>query len=164
MGMDETDSAAIRSCHDRFAEAFASGDFAATAADFTEDAVILPPGPRNVTGRAAVAAFWRRVAERNRRVRFETDSLQPLGAGAMREIGTMRVSAKGPAGKGRDRTFKYLAIWRDSDGGWKIQTCIWNPADANRPTPKARRQARGGIHAADPAPYVPRIRSDDPSR
>ena len=53
------DKATIQSLNENFARAFNTGDFASMAANYVEDAVILPPGAELMRGRSAIQAFWR---------------------------------------------------------------------------------------------------------
>jgi len=57
------DKATIQSLSDQFAKAFNTGDAAAVAALYTEDAIILPPGGEMMKGRSAIQAFWKGAAD-----------------------------------------------------------------------------------------------------
>ena len=90
---------------------------------FTADADLLPPGPDNLKGAAAIQAFWAAVTEHYHEVRLTTDEVAPLGAEAAQAIGTYWAAAKAPGGK--PVSGKYLFIWRKVGEDWKISTDIW---------------------------------------
>jgi len=65
----KADEAAIRAGTTAWANAYNNGDGEAMAANYAEDAVLLPPNAPAVTGRAAIREF------------LETDSQNTRGAG-----------------------------------------------------------------------------------
>jgi ketosteroid isomerase-like protein len=56
-GLSDADRAAIQQTTDEFVQAVRSSDFAAAAALYTADAVVMPPNAPPVTGPAGVQAF-----------------------------------------------------------------------------------------------------------
>lgn len=93
-----------------------AGDF------FDDDADLLPPGPENLKGRAAIQAFWAAASEAFEQPKLTTMDVAEIGSGCAREIGTYWARVRG-----QDATVsgKYLFIWRKIDGEWKIWTDIW---------------------------------------
>jgi uncharacterized protein (TIGR02246 family) len=151
---DAQQSPMIQDLNRRFAEAFKTRDFAAVAGLFAEDAVMLPPRRNIITGRPGIHAFWTK-ANRLREMKFETDTVTPLGADLTREIGRLKMRIEGPApsrgehakaGAGathaaelhiREIRGKYVFLWRKVGSEWKLETSIWN---RNKPEAARRRQ------------------------
>src|SRR5437764_11310999 len=57
MGLSKGDRAAIERASQRWEDAVNAKDFAAVAATYEKDAVLLPPGRGSVQGRAAIQQF-----------------------------------------------------------------------------------------------------------
>ena len=95
------DKAVIQRLNDKFAADFNSGNFAAVASHYTEDAVLLPPGAEMVKGRSAIQSFWKSAAEGVSDLKLEAMDVKPLGTDAAREIGRLeaRVSLPNPKTK-----------------------------------------------------------------
>jgi ketosteroid isomerase-like protein len=96
---------------------------AAGAGEFyDDDADLLPPGPDNVKGRAAIQSFWAAATEHLGEAELTAVDIAEIAPGCAREIGTYRARVKqtGEAVSG-----KYVVIWRKIDGEWKIWTDIW---------------------------------------
>lgn len=126
--------------HDDFVEAFRGGDSEALARCFAEDVVMLPPGRTIVSGREAVATFWKE-ARRIQDLIFEPTSVKPMSGGtAVREAGNLLVTARrGEDGPTFNTAAKYVAVWLQDDKGWKIDSIMWNSAE-----PPRRRAGGGG--------------------
>jgi len=118
------DKASIQSLNDQFVTAFNSGDMAAVAALYTEDATVLPPGAEMVKGRTAIQAFWKATAEQFGDVKLTVIDVKPLGTTAAREIGTFALQTKGH--QPQEITGKYVVIWEKVGADWKLATDIWN--------------------------------------
>ncbi|HZU88644.1 MAG TPA: SgcJ/EcaC family oxidoreductase [Stellaceae bacterium] len=165
MAAGADDHAAIAALSDRMAESFNSGDLAALAALYADDAVLLPPGPRTFTGRSDVRSFWEQ-AEQIKEVEFETRAVKSLGADAACETGNLRIALSSPGPQAREIAAKYVLVWRKSGGEWKIEAAIWNAAGGQgrgrgqRAGMRGRGGGRGGAGGRgggrQPA-FVPRI-------
>ncbi len=146
--MDETadPTAAIEALQKRFADCIAGRDFAALAGLFTEHALLLPPGRGITTGRDDIQQFWQE-ATGVESVTFRTENLDPLGADALREVGSLHIGlgGAGAGNQGGEIPGKYVFIWRKSGPDWKIETAIWNRVAASRPAPGRRRGGGGGM-------------------
>jgi len=118
------DTAIIQRLNDQFANAFNSGDIAAVAAHYTEDAAVLPPGAEMVMGRNAILAFWQAASKQMGDLKLTAMDVKPLGSGAAREIGTFALRTKGPGP--REMTGKYVVVWEKVGDDWKLATDIWN--------------------------------------
>ena len=107
--------------------AFNSGDAAAMAALYTEDAVLLPPDGAMVKGRDAVQVFWQGFIDAGLsngdlvNVAIEEDG------DTATQIGTFTIDV--PDGNGGTVVFagKYIIVWKTGDDGVKrIHWDIWN--------------------------------------
>ena len=122
--MVEEVTAAIEAASAAFAEAFNAGDAEAVAAMYTEDALVLPPGKEAIEGRTAIQAqIAADFAEMEGMVMsFETTEVQAAHGHAL-EVGGYTI--EGADGSHVDHG-KYIAIWKNTDDGWKITRDIWN--------------------------------------
>jgi len=118
------DKATIQSLNDQFAKAFNTGDAAAVAAHYTEDAVVLPPGAEMVMGRNAILAFLKSAADQVGDIKLTAVDVKPLGNNAAQEIGTFSLRTKGA--QSQQVTGKYVVVWEKVGGDWKLATDIWN--------------------------------------
>jgi uncharacterized protein (TIGR02246 family) len=107
----------------KFEAAYNSGDMAAFARLYTEDARVLPPDAPVVKGRdGARGVFEGARAAGFQRVRLETEEVTPLGADAAVEIGH---GALIPA-QGDEVRVKYAVVWRREGGEWRLAVDTWN--------------------------------------
>jgi uncharacterized protein (TIGR02246 family) len=116
--------AAIQKLNDAWTAAFNSGDGAAVAAMYAEDAYVLPPGADMVKGRAAIEAFWKQTVQQLGDAKLTTVDVLPLGRSATREIGTVTLKTK--AQPPQEIVGKYVVVWRKAGRDWKLATDIWN--------------------------------------
>ena len=120
-GIDETNRAAE--------QAVAAGDVAGFVERvYTEDATILPPGARRMSGHADIEAFWTSAAEQLglSGISLHSEHVTPMGSDMAYEIGTGTLqTSQGPM------QAKYVVIWkRGDDGLWRWHVDIWNEAAA----------------------------------
>lgn len=122
--MVEEVTAAIEAASAAFAEAFNAGDAEAVAAMYTEDALVLPPGKEPIEGRAAIQADLAAdlAGMEGMVLTFETTEIQAAHGHAL-EVGGFTL--EGADGSHVDHG-KYIAIWKNTDDGWKIARDIWN--------------------------------------
>ncbi len=116
----------------RIMAAFAAGDADAVAAQYTEDALLLPPGSPPLGGRAVIAETYRATfADFTVQLRNEVEETEIAGDWAWvrgRFDHTTTAKADGTATKGSG---KYLAIARrDSDGVWRFHRDAFNSDEA----------------------------------
>ena len=116
--------ATIQKLSDRWAAAFNSGDAAAVATMYTEDAYVLPPGGPMVKGRSAIQAFWKQTAQQVGAAKLITVDVQRLGRRSAREIGTVTLETKAQPPK--QVVGKYVVVWRKAGSRWLLATDIWN--------------------------------------
>ena len=103
------------------------GDAAAMADQYVEDATLVPPNGRMVTGRDAILAFWtpRNPDFRTLAHSLTTDRLEVAGEVAV-EVGTWRQKGQLRDEAARESAGRYLVVWRrQPDGSWKMQFDSW---------------------------------------
>lgn len=116
--------------NERFTNAHVSGDIALIDSMFTPDAKSYPPGAAAVTGIPAMHAFTVEYLKAGV-TEFREESTDFYGnAEYVVDAGTYVVTY-GPAHV--TERGKYLNVWTQVDGHWKIKSNIWN-ADAPAPT------------------------------
>jgi ketosteroid isomerase-like protein len=129
MPMDSEDFAAIRKQSEQFFAALGRGDVGAVTEMHTDNAVVLPPN-RRIIQRADIDAFWRNLAPRFQNIEFTTVGVEPLSKEAAREIGRFRVM---PQGEDAEPILsKYLILWQNIEGSWRISSMVWNRRETNR--------------------------------
>ena len=102
--------------------AFDSGDAAAAAALYTEDAMIFPPNMEPVGGSTAIQAFWAETMAAGMTVDLKTKEVS--GAGDMLvEVGGYSITA--PDGSHADHG-TFMVLYKNVDGHWKLHRDIWN--------------------------------------
>jgi uncharacterized protein (TIGR02246 family) len=115
--------AAIAAPIEQFMAAFSRGDAAAAAAVYTPDAQVLPPNSDVITGQQAIQTFWQRAMDMGvKAVKLETVEVAGDGNTAY-EVG--RFTLQGAEGQGIDAG-KYVVIWHQEGGQWKLHRDIWN--------------------------------------
>ena len=118
---DSTD--AIRAANDRFMDAFNSGDTVGLASLYTDEGQILPPGSDVVTGKVEIQGFWQALLEMGiKSAKLETLELNEYTDTAV-EVGKYTLS--GEDDQVLDQG-KYIVIWRQEDGQWKLHRDIFN--------------------------------------
>jgi len=95
------------------------------AAFFTQDAKLLPPGRPVVTGPAGVADFWTEFAAESglARIRTTTHEAVETGEGYVAERGAYVMYGADGA---EMASGKYLTLWAEEDGEWKLHWDAWN--------------------------------------
>lgn len=120
----------ISATNARLAAALMNGDFAAAAALYTADALLIPPDSAPLTGHAAIQGFWRAAvaALGLTAARLDTLDLEPSDDGAMAtEVGMATLAV---AGGSQTALVNYVVVWKKGgDGVWRLHRDIWN----NRP-------------------------------
>ncbi len=140
------DEAALHAQTTSWEKAYNGGDAKGVAAQYAEDAVLLPPGAPAVSGRAAIQAFFAKdiAASAGAGAVFVVDPKTDVGvSGDMGwESGRYKVTVKGAVVE----TGKFLSVSRKKDGKWLYLRDTWN-ADAP-PAPSA-------LPASSQAPAAP---------
>jgi uncharacterized protein (TIGR02246 family) len=113
----------IRKADDAFESTFRQGDAAGIAELYTVDAMLLPPGSDFVKGKKAIQDFWKGVIDMGiREAKLDIVEVEHHGDAAI-EVGQYKLSGDG--GVLVDQG-KYIVIWKQEDGQWKLHRDIWN--------------------------------------
>jgi uncharacterized protein (TIGR02246 family) len=135
------DETAIRAQSTSWAKAYNGADAAAVAAQYADDAILLPPGAPAVRGRPAILAFFTKdiAGSKAAGVVFNVNPKTDVGvSGNMGwESGTYTATVKGAVVE----SGKFLSVSRKKDGKWQYIRDTWNadapPAPSTPPTPAA---------------------------
>jgi uncharacterized protein (TIGR02246 family) len=123
------DEAAIRAQTASWEKAYNGGDAKGVAAQYADDALLLPPGASGVRGRAAILEFFTKdiAGSKAAGVVFVINPKTDVGvSGNMGwESGTYKATVKGAVVE----TGKFLSVSRKKDGKWHYIRDTWN-ADA----------------------------------
>jgi uncharacterized protein (TIGR02246 family) len=114
---------AVAAGGESFWAAFNRGDAAGMAALYTENGQVLPPNGDFVTGKQAVQAFWQAVMDMGiKEAKIEILEVEGHGDTAT-EVSTFTLLDEG--GQMLDKG-KYIVIWRQEEGQWKLHRDIFN--------------------------------------
>ncbi len=123
---NNADEDAIRAQTIAWEKAYNGGDAKGVAAQYAEDALLLPPGSPAVRGRAAILAFFTKdiAGSKKAGVTFVINSPTEIGISGNTgwESGTYKVTLKGAVVD----TGKFLSVSRKSDGKWLYIRDTWN--------------------------------------
>ena len=128
------DEAAIRAQTTSWEKAYNGGDAKGVAAQYADDALLLPPGASGVSGKPAILEFFTKDIATSKAggAVFVLNPKTDVGvSGNMGwESGTYKVTVKGAVVE----TGKFLSVSRKKDGKWHYLRDTWN-ADAPIATP-----------------------------
>lgn len=117
----------IESANTDFVAAFKRGDAAAMAALYTAQGQLLPANSDVVRGTAAIRQFWQGIIDMGLQdAVLETLELEAHGDTAI-EVGRYKLLAA--AGVLAD-SGKYLVVWKNQDGAWRLHRDIWTTSQA----------------------------------
>ena len=115
--------AAIATTNNQFMAAFKSGDAAAMAALYTQDGQVLPPNSDFLTGHQAIQDFWQTLMDMGiKEAKLEIVEVESHDDTAI-EISKFTLLDEG--GQVLDRG-KYIIIWKQKEGRWKMHRDIFN--------------------------------------
>jgi uncharacterized protein (TIGR02246 family) len=115
--------AAIAAPIEQFMAAFSRGDAAGVASVYTADAQVLPPNSDVITGQQAIQMFWQQAMDMGvKAVKLATVEVAGDGHTAY-EVG--QFTLQGAEGQVLDAG-KYVVIWKQEAGQWKLHRDIWN--------------------------------------
>jgi uncharacterized protein (TIGR02246 family) len=124
--LTDEDVAANKAVTEAFEQALTSKDWAALAALYTEDAILMPPNQPIVQGRESILAFSKSFPTVTE---YESTVVEIYGYGdiaIVRGKGLMTIALEG-AQELIKETIKYIEIRRkQDDGSWLIAIDIWN--------------------------------------
>jgi uncharacterized protein (TIGR02246 family) len=120
------DEAALRAQTAAWEKAYNGGDAKGVAAQYAEDALLLPPGAPGVSGRAAILAFFTKDIADSKAggAIFVLNPKTDVGVSGNLgwESGTYKVTVKGAVVD----TGKFLSVSRKKDGKWLYIRDTWN--------------------------------------
>jgi len=141
------DEAAIRAQTSSWEKAYNGGDAKGVAAQYADDALLLPPGASGISGKPAIMEFFTKDIATSKAAGavFVLNPKTDVGvSGNMGwESGTYKVTIKGAVVE----TGKFLSVSRKKDGKWHYVRDTWNAdapvaAAAPGPSPTAQPAAR----------------------
>ena len=123
--MEEIRSA-IASGNANFMASFQRGDAAGVAACYTSDAQLLPPNSAPMSGTDNIAAFWQGAMSMGiTDAKLETQHVEARGDLAV-EVGQYTLTIQPEGADAMTDIGKYVVVWKDDDGTWKLHIDIWN--------------------------------------
>ncbi len=108
-------------------ESLSGGDAAGVAANYTDDAALMPPEAARINGREGIQGFWQALIDAGiRDVALTTQEVDEFGDVA-NEVGTISATAPSEDGGRVQLAGKYVVVWkRGGDGTWRLHRDIWN--------------------------------------
>ena len=129
MSTDTTDiHAAIRAAYDAFESTFARADAAGMAALYTSDGMLLPTGTGMISGSEAIQDFWQGAMDMGVATAKIDIAEVSEHADVVVDVGHYVLGAVN--GDVLDNG-KYIVIWRNENGRWKLHRDIWNSNTAD---------------------------------
>ncbi len=124
-----TARSAIDAENAKFMEAFKKGDSVGAAANYSDDAMMLPPNSEPVS-KAGIASLWGSFMGMGvKDVKLVTDDIAG-NAELISETGHYEIYAA--ENKMIDKG-KYVVVWKPVNGVWKMYRDIWNTSMAAAP-------------------------------
>lgn len=119
--------ATIRANIDRWLGMVRNRDAAGIAQFYAEDGVLMPPNAPAAVGRAAIEEGWRgMMSAPGVELTFVPEQIVVAsGEDMLLDRGTYRMAFDGPNGRVTD-TGKYLVVWRNIGGEWKVAADMFN--------------------------------------
>ena len=119
----EEAQAAITEAIDLWEAAWNAGDAAGMVALYTDDAMLLPPGGEPVS-HEAIQAFWQDAIDEQAGVQIALETLEVDSYGDVAiEVGSYVFT---DADGGHIDHGKYVVMWKNVDGSWRLTRDIWN--------------------------------------
>lgn len=113
----------IRKADDNFESTFAKGDAAGMANLYTDDGMLLPTGSDFIRGRQAIQQLWQGAMDMGiKQAKLEIVEVEHYGDTAI-EVGQYTLSGEGSQVMDQG---KYIVIWKQQNGQWKLHRDIWN--------------------------------------
>ena len=130
LGMAQRDPALARELEaatGAMERAFARGDMRAIARTYADDAQMIPPSGKPITGRAALDDFWRKIRHPR------SWDMETLDWGGTRDEAWQLVRStmlEGPSSDNRPHIVRCLLVWRrQPDGSLRIHLDIWTEGE-----------------------------------
>lgn len=126
---DAAVSEAIRAKDQAFTAAMVAGDIESVMAQYADEAIVLPPGAPMQKGSQAVRdnfAPWLSASPPSS-MTLDSETITVASSGDYAHaVGTFTISGTDPNGVEYSDTGKYVTVWRNVDGDWKMVADIWN--------------------------------------
>ncbi len=117
----------IESANKEVMAAFKRGDAAAIAGFYTGQGQLLPANSDFVRGTQAIRTFWQGALDMGLKdAILETVEVEAHGDTAI-EVGRYRLLA---AGETVADNGKYVVVWKNEGGNWKLHRDIWTTSQA----------------------------------
>ena len=114
--------ATIMAANEKFMDTFAK-NVANMSSHYTSNATLMPPGSDAIQGSAAISAYWKGGQDSGvKRAKLETMEAEQNGDQVI-EVG--RYTLYG-ANNAQLDAGKYVVIWKQEGGQWKLHRDIWN--------------------------------------
>ncbi|GMR14212.1 MAG: hypothetical protein BMS9Abin29_2452 [Gemmatimonadota bacterium] len=128
----QAEATALQAAAQAYDDAIASGDAAAVAAFYMEDAVAYPPNEPTVEGRAGFEEYAASFLGGSG-IQMDFGQAQVVVA-ASGDLGytyaEIAVTLDGPHGETMTEAFRDFHVWaKDADGAWRVAVDIWNSPD-----------------------------------
>lgn len=122
----------------RFVEAMKGRDMRAVGAGYADDAILLGPDGAVVSGREAIARYWKDQAGRGLRDLRLTDRRSYSWGTLGYEMGTYELRTAGPRGE-KTESGEFLSVFkREADGRWRVVYDVLNSLPPASPAPRPR--------------------------
>lgn len=113
----------IRRADDAFEKHFSEGNATGIAELYTSTGMLLPPGGDSMQGKQAIRDFWQGAMNMGiKEAKLDIQEVE-LQGDTIIEVG--RYQLKGASDEVMDWG-KYLVIWKQEGGDWKLHKDIWN--------------------------------------
>lgn len=110
----------------KFGEAIREGNATLLAELYTADAILLPPNSEKIYGKNGIKEFWSGAIQMG----VKEAALAPVHVFLMGyyacEIGKYNLTLEPPGHPTFEDKGKYLVIWKEEGGTWKLHIDIWN--------------------------------------
>ncbi len=130
------DGQAIRAASKQWEDNFDSGDLAAFATHYTEEAKVLPPNNQMVTGRESIQEFFQAFYDAGGRDLHLTVIDLHVSGDMAHVVGKYTLTIQPEEGEAISDNGKYVEIWKRENGSWKMITATWN-SSLPLPVPEA---------------------------
>lgn len=112
----------IMAANQKFMDTFQKGA-ATMSTHYTADATLMPPGNEAIQGSAAIGTYWKGGHDSGvKRAKLETVTAEQAGSQVI-EVGRYTLYGANDA---QLDAGKYIVIWKQEGGQWKLHRDIWN--------------------------------------
>ena len=130
------DLQAINAISKQWDDYFNSGNSAAVAALYAEEAKLLPPNNQMIVGRESIQEFFQAGFDAGVGDLQGTVIELSVSGDMAHVVGKYTLTIQPEEGEAISDNGKYMEIWRRVNGSWKINTAIWN-TNVPLPVPEA---------------------------